>query len=183
MSLKIIVAVSSNGVIGNDGGIPWRISEDMKRFSKLTKGAGNNAVVMGRKTWESIPEKFRPLPGRKNIVITSQAPLVYRSPGEALAFDSLWSGLEAAQGCDDIWICGGQRIYQETLSRYMNRTDELRLEEIHLTRVHVTCEGDTFFPFVDADDWDVTPPEETEGGKTEDGTFYTFLTYKRRPSG
>ncbi len=176
MALKIIVAVSQNGVIGIEGSIPWRLPEDLKRFSKLTKGNGENAVIMGRRTWESIPSKYRPLPGRLNIVLTRNTRGDYIDAWIEL---SLYDALKKAkrENCEDIWIIGGQSLYQEVMAKYVNRTHAFRLEAIHLTLIDTVIEGDTFFPFFDPMLFQKIDPEWTQ--TSENGMTYKFLDYKR----
>jgi dihydrofolate reductase len=101
VSLGLIWAQSSSGVIGRDNGIPWRLPEDQARFKELTLG---HTVVMGRLTWESLPAKVRPLPGRKNVVVTRQAGYV---ADEA----TVVAGLDQALTDDETWIIGGAQIY------------------------------------------------------------------------
>ncbi|TQR85623.1 dihydrofolate reductase [Mycobacterium hodleri] len=101
MSVGLIWAQSSSGVIGRANGIPWRLPEDQARFKELTLG---HAVVMGRLTWESLPAKVRPLPGRRNVVVTRQADFVAEG---ATVVGSLEDGLTG----DDAWVIGGAQIY------------------------------------------------------------------------
>jgi dihydrofolate reductase len=131
LKFSIIVAISDNGVIGNEGGIPWRIKKDMGFFKEITtRGSDNNVVIMGRKTWESIPKKFRPLPERHNIIVT-------RNPEQAkgLAIDG------------EIFVIGGQSLYQESLGTYWEA-----LGKLYITQVHKQVQGDTFFPYVNLHD-------------------------------
>jgi len=101
MTVGLIWAQSTSGVIGRDGGIPWRLPEDQARFKDLTMG---HTVVMGRLTWESLPAKVRPLPGRRNVVITRQA-------GYAADGAQVVPSLEDALADDDTWVIGGAQIY------------------------------------------------------------------------
>jgi dihydrofolate reductase len=101
MSLGLIWAQSTSGVIGRDGGIPWRLPEDQARFKELTMG---HTVVMGRLTWESLPAKVRPLPGRRNVVVTRQG-------GHAAEGAEVVASLEDALTGDDVWVIGGAQIY------------------------------------------------------------------------
>ncbi len=177
MAVKIIVAVAQNGVIGADGKIPWHIPEDLKRFSKLTKGNGNNAVIMGRKTWESIPDRYRPLPGRRNVVVSSAAQTAWNLGRENVSL-TLLEALELASDCEDIWLIGGQGIYQEALSRYIERGDGFRVEQLHLTLVHRVVSGDTFFPYFNyaAD----SSPFRLSGSQYHEGDPpFTFLSFDR----
>ncbi len=132
--IAIIAAIGKNRELGLQGKLPWRIREDMQRFKTLTMG---HPVIMGRKTWESIPVKFRPLPGRTNIVVTRQAG--YEASG-AMVTGSLEDALAAAasaSGAEEIFIGGGGEIYREALSL---------ADRFYLTLVDDTAEADTFFP-------------------------------------
>ncbi|GAY17479.1 dihydrofolate reductase [Mycobacterium sp. shizuoka-1] len=104
MTLGLIWAQSTSGVIGRDGGIPWQLPEDLARFKDLTMG---HTVVMGRRTWESLPAAVRPLPGRRNVVLTRQAD--YMAHGATVATD-----LEDAL-TEDCWVIGGSEIYHLAL--------------------------------------------------------------------
>ena len=176
MKINLIAAVAQNGVIGVDGGIPWSVPEDMKLFARLTKGGGRNAVIMGLKTWLSIPEKFRPLPERFNIVLTSSAVV----PGVQQE-QSLGSAFRTAQGegCEEVWLCGGQRVYQEAMTRFIDPKGEFRLSEMHVTHIEVAVpNGDAFFPSFSSDgpfrvihsSW---PPK-----RSESGISYSYKVYK-----
>lgn len=132
--ISIIVALTSEGVIGKRNDLPWpRIPADMKYFKETTMG---HPVIMGRKTWESIPEKFRPLPGRVNIVLSKDPTF---EAGGAFVFPSLESALTNAAGFlggEEIFIIGGAQIYAEALPK---------TGRLYLTYVHRTFEGDTYF--------------------------------------
>lgn len=141
MKIAMIVAMDESGFIGKDGDLPWKISSDMNRFRELTSGDGFNAVVMGRKTWDSLPGKYRPLPERTNIVLSRDSGL--RIDGAEVAlYDGRAVEIGYSEGCDELWVIGGAEIYGLMLQR---------CEEIHITTVHTTVEGDTRFP-----DWDRT---------------------------
>ncbi|WP_422749711.1 dihydrofolate reductase [Mycobacterium sp. WMMD1722] len=105
--IGLIWAQSSSGVIGRDGGIPWRLPEDQARFKELTMG---HRVVMGRLTWQSLPARVRPLPGRKNVVLTRQAD--YMADGAEVV-----TTIEDAFGDEDTWVIGGERVYTLALPR------------------------------------------------------------------
>lgn len=175
MAIKIIAAVAQNGVIGANGKIPWHIPEDLKRFSKLTKGNGNNAVIMGRKTWESLPAKYRPLTGRRNIVVSSNY-IISGGEGDAEVRGSLWDALRMADGHYDTWLIGGQGIYQEALSKHLNRTDGFEIDEVHLTLVDEVFEGDTFFPYLALGS---EFAYEFSTVMSHEGLGYSFVSHKR----
>lgn len=134
--VSIIVATDERGAIGRDGGLPWRLPDDLRRFKTLTMG---KPIVMGRKTWDSIG---KPLPGRHNIVITRQAG--FDVPG-VTAVTSLDDALAIAGDVPEVCIIGGAEIYRLALPR---------TGLIHLTRVHAVVDADTYFPELDADEWD-----------------------------
>lgn len=130
----IIAAIGRNRELGLRGKLLWHIHEDMRRFKALTMG---HPVIMGRKTWESLPEKFRPLPGRTNIVVTRQAG--YEAAG-ATVVDSLPTARAAAAravGADEIFVIGGGELYREAMPL---------ADRLYLTLVDNTAEADTFFP-------------------------------------
>lgn len=136
MLVSIIVATDERGAIGRDGGLPWRLPDDLRRFKALTMG---KPIVMGRRTWDSIG---RPLPGRHNIVITRDATLALQG---ATVVTSLDAAIAAAGAVDEACIIGGAEIYRLALPR---------TDVIHLTRVHATVEADTFFPPLVPEEWD-----------------------------
>lgn len=135
MTVSIIAAMSRNRVIGRDGAIPWSIPADMSRFRELTLG---HTVIIGRKTFESIG---RPLPGRKNIVVTRQPD--YPAPG-AMTAGSLAEALRLAEGDGEVFICGGGDIYAQALPL---------AARIYLTVADFEVEGDTLFPCIPPDDF------------------------------
>lgn len=132
--ISLIAAIGTRTrALGKNGQLLWRIPEDMQRFKTLTIG---HPVIMGRKTWESIPEKFRPLPERTNIIITRDAG--YTASG-AIVAHSLEEALEKARGIEseEIFIIGGAQIYAESLSK---------ADRLYLTLVDSDDEADAFFP-------------------------------------
>ena len=133
--VSILVATDERGAIGRDGGLPWHLPNDLKRFKALTMG---KPIVMGRKTWDSIG---RPLPGRQNIVITRQAG--YAAAGVTIV-RSLAAALAAAGKAEEVCVIGGAEIYRLALPM---------TERIHLTRIHATVPADTFFPELDPQEW------------------------------
>ncbi|MBM3677631.1 MAG: dihydrofolate reductase [Actinobacteria bacterium] len=160
--VTLVAAVAANGVIGRDGGIPWHLPEDLARFREVTMGA---PVVMGRRTWESLPERFRPLPGRRNIVVTRD--VSWGSAGAERA-GSLAEALERAQEAAEVFVIGGAVLYADALPR----ADRLLLTEIGLDVV-----GDTVFPA-----WDRSAFAEVsrEEGVSESGLAFAFVDYRRR---
>lgn len=162
--VSIIVAVSANNVIGADGGMPWNLPSDLKRFRRLTMG---KPIIMGRKTHESIG---RALDGRVNIVVTRQSG--YSPEGLivcATIDEAIVVGLESAtrDDVDEICIIGGGEVYCAALDR-VNR--------IYLTRVHLDVEGDTVFPILDPEIWLETSsePRKREGRDSVDTSFHIF---------
>lgn len=159
--IKIIVARSSNGVIGRDGELPWRLPGDLKRFAELTRG---NTVVMGSKTYWSLPESSRPLPGRQNIVLSRHTNLIVG----AQVVPDLESAIKAAQGHGDVFICGGQSVYAEALTL---------ADEVIMTLIEDAVDGNRFFPHLDAAVW----REAWRGPlQFENDLQYRFITYERR---
>lgn len=157
----MIWAQAHDRVIGRAGDLPWHLREDLKHFRSTTAG---DAVVMGRRQWESLPEKVRPLPGRRNVVLTRNPN--YRAPGAELA-TTLEQAL-ALVADQDAWICGGGQVYDEALPH----ADLLVVTEIDL---HVA--GDTYAPPIGAEF------EATETGDwqhAENGMRYRIRTYRRR---
>jgi dihydrofolate reductase len=154
--IVLVVAVADNGVIGKDGAIPWHISEDLKRFKALTTG---HTVVMGRKTWDSLPRK--PLPGRINVVVTRQTD--WQADG-AVAATSLEQALVNASGT--VMVIGGAEIYEHTLPL---------AARIELTEIHNDFDGDARFVF----DRSVWRESTREDHVTADGLGYSYVTLTR----
>jgi len=161
--LNVVVAVSEDGFIGRSGKIPWRLKSDIEYFRDTTMG---HTVVMGRRTWDSIPEKFRPLPGRRNIVVSSDPDFV--ASGAEIAH-SIEEALELTREDKQVFWAGGESIYRQVLGL---------AERLLITRVHtVVGDGDARFPDIDAK-WRLTSTRE--GARTEkDECEFTFLTYVR----
>ena len=143
MKLAMIVAMDEDGCIGRGNELPWRLSSDMTRFKRLTEGDGFNAVIMGRKTWESLPSSFRPLPERLNIVMSRDTGWEYEGAENAL-YPGRAIEIAYADGCEECWIIGGSQIYEMFLDR---------VDEIHLTTVHTSQSGDVSFPPWNRNDW------------------------------
>jgi dihydrofolate reductase len=160
--VRVVAAVARGGVIGREGGLPWRLPEDMAHFREATIG---HPVVMGRRTWESLPERFRPLPGRRNVVVTRNASWQDEGAVRAASVDD---ALQLLAGEDRVSVIGGGEIFSAALPL----ADELLLTEIDLD-----VEGDTFFP-----EFDRARFEETtrEAHVSDDGTHFAFVTYSRQ---
>jgi len=143
MKLAMIVAMDEDGCIGRGNELPWRLSSDMARFKRLTEGDGFNAVIMGRKTWESLPASFRPLPERLNIVMSRDTGWEHEGAENAL-YPGRAIEIAYADGCEECWIIGGSQIYEMFLDR---------VDEIHLTTVHTSQSGDVPFPPWNRNEW------------------------------
>ncbi|MBL7888518.1 MAG: dihydrofolate reductase [Bacteroidia bacterium] len=138
--ISIIVAVAENNVIGKDNTLIWHLPADMKYFKEKTSG---HCIITGRKNYESIPEKFRPLPNRTNIVITRQKD--YQAPG-AIVVGSVEEAIQKAKETmdEEIFIIGGAEIYKQSIAI---------ADRIYLTQIHNKFEGDAFFPEMDRSKW------------------------------
>ena len=160
--ISIIVAVSEDWGIGKDNELLWHISEDLKRFKKLTSG---NAVIMGKKTWESLPR--RPLPGRKNIVVTDDPNESIENSVTAYSIDD---ALDKCGPAEEIFIIGGGSIYRQ----FMPIADRL-----FITHVHKKAPADIYFPEIDRSIWEIIEKEEF---KTDENNSipYTYTIYERR---
>lgn len=169
MKISLIVAMSSNRVIGLNNQMPWHLSADLKKFKTITMGA---PILMGRKTYESIG---RPLPGRTNIVI-SRNPAYLPSTGagqeqDCLVFNDIDKALESCRDRDEIFIIGGADFYRSMLPV---------ADTLYLTQIHREFAGDTFFPEIDPEQWLEVAREDIQDDP--DAEFnYSFLTLKRRP--
>lgn len=161
--IVIVAAVAKNGVIGNNNALPWHLPEDMAHFKALTTG---HAVIMGRKTWESLPERFRPLPGRLNIVVTRNPG--YRAEG-ATVVHALEDAIKLGAG-GTAYIIGGAELYAHALPR---------ADRLELTEIDLEVAGDAHFPAWDRAQWRKT---KRESGKSESGLAYAFVTYERTQS-
>lgn len=158
--ISIIVAVSDDWGIGKNNDLLWHISEDLKRFKRLTTG---KTVIMGKKTWESLPK--RPLPGRRNIVLTDV-------PGEktdgAVSVYSIDEALRICENRDEAFVIGGGSVY----SQFMPLSDKL-----YITHVHRNAAADIYFPVIDMNKWKVIEKEEYT--ETEDHPAYTYVIYEK----
>ena len=162
MKISLIAAVARNGVIGRDNGLVWHEPLDQQHFRAVTMGC---PVVMGRKTWESLPARFRPLPGRRNVVVTRQA--AYDAPGAHTAA-SLDAALARLADAPQVFVIGGAELYALALHR---------ADRLELTEIGVALDGDTRFPpFAQLG---FTETARTPHS-TADGTPFAFVTYTRQ---
>lgn len=166
MKVSLIVAVAENGVIGKDNDLIWDLPKDMSFFKKTTM---EHHVIMGRKNFESIPERFRPLPNRTNVVITRQSN--YQAEG-CVVVNSLEAALEVAKynGDKEPFIIGGGQIYKLALERNM-------IDKIYLTKVHDTFQGDTFFPEL-SEEWKEVDRKDHKKDENHDCDF-SIITYEK----
>lgn len=135
MRLHLILARAANGVIGNNNALPWHLPEDLAHFKRLTLGC---PVIMGRKTWDSLPAKFRPLPGRRNIVVTRQPG--WQADG-AVCVHSLAEAMQQATGHADAWVIGGADLYAQALPL---------ASSAHVTEIEQDFVGDALAPVFDS---------------------------------
>lgn len=157
MTISMIAAIAKNNCIGKNGKLPWNIPEDMKRFREITN---NKPVIMGRKTWESIPERFRPLPNRTNIIVTRQNQ--YQVSNDVMVTNSLTEALQKTQTAAEVMIIGGSELYKEGIEQ---------ANKLYITHINQTVDGDVFFPTIDLTIW-----KETSRDQHAD---FTFSTYER----
>ena len=157
--IAIVVAHASNGVIGRDGGLPWHLPADLKHFKQLTSG---HTVVMGRRTYESLPDRFRPLPDRRNLVLSTDPAYVARG---AEVFTSLSSALD---GCDgECFVIGGEATYLQALPLS---------DRVYATQLEAEHDGDARFPDLPEAEWRCVDASEPQ---TENDQRFTFRTYER----
>ena len=161
MSLALIWAQARDGVIGLGGRMPWHLSEDLAHFKQLTLGS---TVVMGRRTWESIEPRFRPLVGRRNVVVTRSTSWAAEGAEVAHAVDEALGDPDA-----DTWVIGGAQLYSATIDR------AARLE---VTEIDAAFDGDAFAPAIDFSIWEPTPlTADAPWLTSRSGLRYRFLTY------
>ena len=158
--VSLIAAVARNGVIGRQGGLPWRLRDDMKFFADTTMG---KPVVMGRKTYESIPEKYRPLVGRRNIVVTRDTD--WAEHGVKVAGnldDALWLAGDA----DEVMVAGGGEIYMQAIGK---------AQRLYITEIDSDTDGDVIFPAFDKTAW-----REVSREQHQERTWrYDWVVYER----
>jgi dihydrofolate reductase len=164
MKLGLIYARSRNGVIGKGGVMPWHLPEDMAHFRQLTMGC---PVIMGRKTWDSLPPKFRPLPGRRNIVITRQPG--WRAEGAERA-GSLGEAVALCAGAPLAWITGGSEIYSLALPL---------ADTAEVTEIDADIDGDSYAPVIGPGWKEVAREPHT----SVTGMKFSFVTYHNTSAG
>ena len=165
MIISLIAALASNRAIGKDNALLWHLPEDLRHFRETTRG---KPVIMGRKTWESLPEPFRPLPGRHNIVISRDP--AYQASGATLT-GSLADALrqaEAQTNAKEVFVIGGAQLYREALP-LANR--------LYLTEIAQDFAGDVFFPDVPPQDWQEI---SRQPGQSSSGLGFAFVVYQRK---
>jgi len=162
--INLIFARAANGVIGANGTMPWHLPEDLAHFKQTTGGA---PVIMGRKTWDSLPPRFRPLPGRRNIVVTRQDDWKAEGAQRAGSLQEALSLCEESQ-VPDVWIIGGAQIYAEA---------EPLAQQAVVTEIARNYDGDAHAPELSASEWRETNREPHVSAK--EGLHYAFVTYVR----
>lgn len=160
--ITLVAAVARNGVIGQSGGLVWSSPADLKHFRTLTQG---HAVLMGRKTWDSLPARFRPLPGRRNLVVSRRPGL--QLPGAEVQA-SLPQALAALAAAPRVFVIGGGELYAQALPL---------ADELVLTEVDADLPGDTVFPPIDPAAWQTVQREEAAG---DERPRFAFVTYRRK---
>jgi dihydrofolate reductase len=166
MTISLIAALTKNHVIGKNNDLPWHLPDDMKYFMQTTKA---HHVIMGRKNYESIPEKFRPLPNRTNIVVTRQKN--FTAPG-CLIVNTLEAGVEMARqaGEKELFLIGGAEIYAQGLAY---------ADQLYLTEIDATLEGDTYFPALNKIEWQEQSRTHHEADARHAWAF-DFVVYKKK---
>ncbi len=165
MEIALIYARAANGTIGKNGAMPWHLPEDLAHFKRLTSGC---PVIMGRKTWDSLPERFRPLPGRRNIVVTRQDDWSQNGVQRASSLP------EALQMCGrdggTVWVMGGAQIYAQALPL---------ADRVEVTEIAQDFEGDAFAPVL-GPEWVQTAREDHVGAGDNRGLAFSFVRYLRQ---
>jgi dihydrofolate reductase len=162
--LSLIAAVAQGSCIGVGNQLPWHLPEDMAHFRQTTRG---HAVIMGRKTWDSLPPRFRPLPGRRNVVLTRQSG--WAAPGAEVAA-SLEAALALLSDSAQVFVIGGAQIYAQALPW---------ADELVLTEIHQAVAGDAYFPPWSAAEFVETARTRQRATAPNDFEF-SFVTYQRK---
>ena len=163
MTVSLVVAASTNNVIGRDGGLPWHLPDDLRHFKRITTG---KPVIMGRRTCDSIG---RPLPDRHNIVMT-------RDPGYVAegcdVVSSVAEALDVAGDANEVMVIGGGQVYRDFLPR---------ADRIYMTRVQAEVQGDAFFPGIDGNGWRLVSVEHHAADEKHEYPF-EMMVFERRPA-
>ncbi|WP_416375800.1 dihydrofolate reductase [Pseudoclavibacter terrae] len=179
LTVGLVWAEARGGVIGAEGGIPWHVPEDLAHFKAVTL---KHPVIMGRKTWDSLPERFRPLPGRRNIVVTRQADWAADGAERAGSFEEALSAAGANAGAGaapatepghaaEAWVIGGGELYREALAS---------ADRLEVTEIDLQVDGDARAPDWSGDDWRVDAREPSDGWlESRTGIRYRFLSLSR----
>lgn len=160
--VSLVAAVARNGVIGRDNDLVWRDPVDARHLRTMTMGS---PVIMGRKTWDSLPERFRPLPGRRNLVVTRQ-PTWHARGAEAVG--TIESALRFCQGSERVFVLGGSAVYAAALPW---------ADRLELTEVDADFEGDVLFPPWDRDAFEAV---QREAHVDAQGRSFSFVSYRRK---
>lgn len=162
--LNLIYARARNGTIGKDNRMPWHLPEDMAHFKQHTAGA---VVIMGRKTWDSLPPRFRPLPDRVNVVVTRQ--IAWQAEGAQVAH-SLEQALAAARSCSKpVWVIGGAELYAQALPL---------ASTVVVTEIEQDFDGDAFAPVLNGTWAEIS----RERHSSSNGLQFSFVEYRRKPA-
>jgi dihydrofolate reductase len=169
MIISAIAAVADNGTIGINGDLPWHLPDDLKYFQRITMG---HPVITGRKNYESIPEKYRPLRGRVNIVVTRNPE--YEAPG-AKVCSSIDEAIAMASELDEeeIFVIGGGEMYRAALQAGL-------IDRLYLTLVHADIAGDTSFPMIEPSDW-IELERRYHAADDQHAFPFSYVKLERRP--
>ncbi len=166
MKIKLIVAASENNVIGKENDLPWHLPDDMLFFKQKTL---DSVVIMGRNNYLSIPQKYRPLPNRFNIILTNKSSFLAK---DCLVLNSLEKAIETGTKMKkDVFVIGGGQLYHYALQNNL-------IDIIYLTRVHSIINGDTYFPKIDKNKWDLIS-EEFHSKDEKHKYDFTFMKFEK----
>lgn len=165
MIISLIAALAENRVIGKNNDLPWRLPDDMKFFMETTKG---HHVIMGRKNYDSLKDKYKPLPNRTNIVVTRQKD--FKAPG-CIVVNAVEKSLEIAQQNNEpeAFVIGGAEIYKLTLPK---------ADRLYMTEIHASVEGDTYFPEFSKTEWKETERKHHPADERHKYSF-DFVIYEK----
>jgi len=161
--LSLIAAVARNRVIGKDNQLLWHLPEDMRHFRETTRG---KPVIMGRKTWESLPDSFRPLPGRLNIVVSRNP--AYQAPGATLTGSIAEAIRRVGDDAREIFVIGGEELYRQAMPK---------ADRLYLTEIEADFAGDAFFPDVPKQEWTEVSRKAQQSASEP---AFSFVVYQRR---